>query len=79
MFFHIGCHNFKTHAYVYFAYIAVVDELRVMRLELQHRATQSSQRLIRELKRRDRRLAKVNKNCDIVTAILQASSLKRSK
>lgn len=38
-----------------------------------------SARLVRQLKRRERRLAKLQHNFDIVTAILQASSQKRSE
>ncbi|KAL5014864.1 hypothetical protein ScPMuIL_009134 [Solemya velum] len=52
-------------------------QLRSMFSELQHRINQTNIRLVRQLKRRDRRLAKLQHNCDIVTAILQASSLKR--
>ena len=38
-----------------------------------------SARLVKQLKRRERRIAKLKTNCDIVTAIIQASSPKRSK
>ena len=50
-----------------------------MRNELQRQITQTSQRLIRHLKSKDRRQAKVQKHCDVITAILQAASLKRRK
>lgn len=55
------------------------DQLRRMVTELQHRGNQMSSRLVRQLKRRERRQAKLQHNCDIVTAVLQASSLKRRK
>ncbi|EDV25327.1 TBC1 domain family member 30 [Trichoplax sp. H2] len=47
--------------------------------ELQARTTQISSRLIKELKRRDRRKTRLNLNCDLLTAIIQACSLKRRK
>ncbi len=56
-----------------------IDELEAMRNELQRQITQTSQRLIRHLKSKDRRQAKVQKHCDVITAILQAASLKRRK
>ena len=54
-----------------------IDELSDIKEDLLHRVTQISQRLIRQLKSRDRLLARTKKNCDVITAILQASSLKR--
>lgn len=45
--------------------------------ELEHSTAQVSARLIRQLKRKDHRIAKLQRNCDIVTAIIQAASLKR--
>ncbi|CAH1783790.1 unnamed protein product [Owenia fusiformis] len=54
-----------------------VDELRTIIDELRYRTNQISARLIRQLKRRDRRIAKLHKNYDLVTAILQAASQKR--
>ena len=56
-----------------------VDELRRMISELHHRINHSSARLVRQLKRKDRHLARLQKNCDVVTAVLQAASLKRRK
>ena len=50
-----------------------------MRNELQRQITQTSGRLIRQLKSKDSKFAKVQKHCDIITAVLQASSLKRRK
>lgn len=44
---------------------------------MQRSISQTSGRLVRQLRRRDRRLAKLQRNCDVVTAILQAASLKR--
>ena len=48
-----------------------------MVFQLRHRTNQASAILIRQLKRRDRRRAKMRKNYDLLTAILQAASLKR--
>jgi hypothetical protein len=59
-------------------FFADLRELRRMRSELEHSKALASARLIRQLKRRDRRLAKRSKNYDMITAVLQASSLKRS-
>ena len=55
-----------------------IDELRQLKSDLQHRVTQYSARLIRQLKSRDRLLARIKRHCDVITAILQASSPKRS-
>ncbi|XP_041350161.1 TBC1 domain family member 30-like [Gigantopelta aegis] len=54
-----------------------VVQLKRMVSDLQRSIGQSSHRLVRQLKRRDRRIAKLHRNCDVVTAILQAVSLKR--
>ena len=54
-----------------------VSELRLLQQELQRHVTTVSARLIRQLKHRDRRHAKQTKHCDVITAVLQASSLKR--
>lgn len=59
--------------------IVGVTELRKTVDELQHRINFVSSRLVRQLKRRDRRVAKLQHNSDLVTAILQASSQKRSR
>jgi hypothetical protein len=56
-----------------------VDQVKKMVSELQYRNNCISARLVRQLKRRERRLAKLQHNFDIVTAILQASSQKRRK
>ena len=56
-----------------------LGELRQLQHELRRHVTQVSARLIRQLKQRDRHVAKHTKNCDVITAILQASSLKRSE
>ena len=55
-----------------------VNELRQLKSDLQHRVTQYSARLIRQLKSRDRLLLRIKRHCDVITAILQASSPKRS-
>ncbi|KAK3102803.1 hypothetical protein FSP39_014026 [Pinctada imbricata] len=54
-----------------------LSQLRRMVSEMQHRINSMSSRLVRQLKRRDRRFAKLQHNCDLVTAIVQAASQKR--
>ncbi|XP_074645749.1 TBC1 domain family member 30-like [Tubulanus polymorphus] len=54
-----------------------IPELKRMVSDLQLSICQANAKLVRQLKRRDRRRAKLYKNCDIITAVLQASSLKR--
>ncbi|XP_060079402.1 TBC1 domain family member 30-like [Ylistrum balloti] len=54
-----------------------VPQLRQLVQELQHRVSVINSQLVRQLKRRERRQAKVQHNADIVTAILQAASQKR--
>ncbi|XP_067685212.1 TBC1 domain family member 30-like isoform X1 [Haliotis asinina] len=54
-----------------------ISQLRKMFGDIQRSINQSSTRLVRQLKCRDRRIAKLHRNCDVVTAILQAASLKR--
>lgn len=56
-----------------------VTELRKTVDELQHRINFVSSRLVRQLKRRDRRVAKLQHNSDLVTAILQEMSPVHSK
>ena len=43
------------------------------------KVNQNSAKLIRQLKAKDKLTAKINRNCDILTAFLQARSEKRSK
>jgi hypothetical protein len=47
--------------------------------ELKYRIGIQSAKLLWQLKQKDRLLHKVQRNCDIVTACLQAVSQKRSK
>ncbi|XP_036256582.1 TBC1 domain family member 30 isoform X4 [Molothrus ater] len=54
-----------------------VDELTTIKQELNHRISVQSAKLLRLLKQKDRLVQKVQKNCDIVTACLQAVSQKR--
>ncbi|XP_064417137.1 TBC1 domain family member 30 isoform X2 [Latimeria chalumnae] len=60
-------------------YLAQKDTEEMKRIvqELDYRIGVQSAKLIRQLKRKDRLLHKVQKNCDIVTACLQAVSPKR--
>ncbi|XP_041526944.1 TBC1 domain family member 30 isoform X2 [Microtus oregoni] len=53
------------------------SELRTILRELKYRIGIQSAKLLRQLKQKDRLLHKVQKNCDIVTACLQAVSQKR--
>ncbi|XP_040610740.1 TBC1 domain family member 30 isoform X2 [Mesocricetus auratus] len=53
------------------------SELKTILRELKYRIGIQSARLLRQLKQKDRLLHKVQKNCDIVTACLQAVSQKR--
>ncbi|OPJ68821.1 hypothetical protein AV530_012903 [Patagioenas fasciata monilis] len=54
-----------------------VDELKTIKRELNYRISVQSAKLLRLLKQKDRLVHKVQKNCDIVTACLQAVSQKR--
>ncbi|XP_047921289.2 TBC1 domain family member 30 isoform X2 [Anser cygnoides] len=54
-----------------------VDELTTIKRELNYRISVQSAKLLRLLKQKDRLVHKVQKNCDIVTACLQAVSQKR--
>ena len=47
--------------------------------EMSLKVNQSSAKLIRQLKQKDKIAVKLNRNCDILTALLQAKSEKRSK
>ncbi|XP_075065553.1 TBC1 domain family member 30 isoform X2 [Mixophyes fleayi] len=53
------------------------NELKNIRGELKHRIRVQSAKLLRQLKQKDRLQHKLQKNCDIVTACLQAVSQKR--
>ncbi|XP_033918790.1 TBC1 domain family member 30-like [Melopsittacus undulatus] len=54
-----------------------VDELTTIKRELNYRISVQSSRLLCLLKQKDRLVHQVQKNCDIVTACLQAVSQKR--
>jgi hypothetical protein len=43
------------------------------------KVNQVSAKLIKQLRQKDKLAFKLNRNCDILTALLQAKSLKRSK
>ena len=53
------------------------DELRVMAKEMRTRISMLSTKLVKQLKRRDKHAYKLQRNFDVLTAILQAVSLKR--
>ena len=52
-------------------------ELKSIIKELQHRVQQTNSRLLRQLKTRAKKRAIIQSNCSVVTACLQAKSLKR--
>ena len=56
-----------------------LGEIRRVLDELNSYVTLLSGRLVRQLKRRDKNAYKLQRNFDILTAILQAVSLKRRK
>ncbi|XP_018111477.1 TBC1 domain family member 30 isoform X2 [Xenopus laevis] len=53
------------------------NELKAIKEELNHRIAIQSAKLLRQVKQKDRLQHKLQKNCDIVTACLQAVSQKR--
>ncbi|XP_032502371.1 TBC1 domain family member 30 isoform X1 [Phocoena sinus] len=53
------------------------DELKMILRELKYRIGIQSAKLLRQLKQKDRLVHKVQRNCDVVTACLQAVSQKR--
>lgn len=53
------------------------DELRIMAKEMRTRISMLSTKLVKQLKRRDKHAYKLQRNFDVLTAILQAVSLKR--
>jgi hypothetical protein len=56
-----------------------LNALRNLVAEMSTETNQMSAKLIRQLKQKDKLVSKLNKSCDILTALLQARSLKRSK
>jgi hypothetical protein len=46
---------------------------------MQQQIGQENAVLVKNLRHRDKNLSKLQRNCDIITAILQAASLKRRK
>ena len=55
------------------------NDLRELVNEMSTKVNQISTKLIRQLRQKDKLASKLNRNCDILTALLQAKSLKRSK
>lgn len=47
--------------------------------QLQQTIAQANAMLVKNLRHRDKNLTKLQRNCDMITAILQAASLKRRK
>lgn len=70
-----GCLSF----YFKSSFLIDTNELKTILRELKYRIGIQSAKLLRQLKQKDRLLHKVQRNCDIVTACLQAVSQKRSK
>ena len=60
-----------------FLYILDIDELRVLVSSLKEHLSHVGSQLLRQLKKRDRLTAKQGRHCDVITAILQATSPKR--
>ena len=56
-----------------------VNDLKDLVNEMSSKVNQISAKLIRQLRQKDKLASKLNRNCDILTALLQAKSLKRSK
>lgn len=54
-----------------------MDELEVIAKEIRTRISMLSTKLVKHLKRRDKYAYKLQRNFDVLTAILQAVSLKR--
>lgn len=48
-------------------------------MQIQQQISQENALLVKNLRQRDKNLSKLQRNCDIITAILQAASLKRRK
>jgi hypothetical protein len=47
--------------------------------QIQQQISQANAVLVKNLRHRDKNLSKLQRNCDVITAILQAASLKRRK
>ncbi|CAF1082876.1 unnamed protein product [Rotaria sordida] len=54
-----------------------IQELRHLCAHMQQEISQANAILVKNLRHRDKNLSKLKRNCDIITAILQAASLKR--
>ena len=54
-----------------------LSEVRQLCMEIQRKLAQENAVLVKNLRLRDKNLSKLQRNCDIITAILQAASLKR--
>ncbi len=62
----------------YTLYNKGLNELRNLVNEMTTETNQISVRLVKQLKQKDKLTSKLNRNCDVLTAMLQARSLKRS-
>ncbi|CAF3971921.1 unnamed protein product, partial [Adineta steineri] len=54
-----------------------IPDLRYLCAQIQQQISQANAVLVKNLRHRDKSLSKIQRNCDIITAILQAGSLKR--
>ncbi len=63
----------------YFIFLLGIQELRYLCTQMQQQIGQENAVLVKNLRHRDKNLSKLQRNCDIITAILQAASLKRRK
>lgn len=78
--YHIGiCIPLRVFIAVFSSLLIDTNELETILRELKYRIGIQSAKLLRQLKQKDRLVHKVQRNCDIVTACLQAVSQKRSK
>ena len=78
--YHIGiCIPLRVFIVLFSFLLIDTNELETILRELKYRIGIQSAKLLRQLKQKDRLVHKVQRNCDVVTACLQAVSQKRSK
>jgi hypothetical protein len=65
--------------FIYIFIILGIQELRHLCAQMQQQISQANALLVKNLRHRDKTLSKSQRNCDVITAILQAASLKRRK
>lgn len=70
---------YQTVICIFYCLRLDIDELRVLAKEFKIRISMLSAKLVKQLKRRAKNAYKLQKNFDVLTAVLQAVSPKRSK